>query len=89
MANYYRKNVIHVDTNGYTLAGNVYINSARYIAGTGTRFQVRGDAASDGPVLYEVDGASDNYDENLCIQAVGGIYVEVTGSDADLYLYLK
>lgn len=88
MANYYKHNVIHVDTSGYTLSGQVRINAVKYIAGTTSSFNIRANAASDGPILYTVDGDADNYEEGLNIRAKNGIYVEAGASDAELYIYL-
>lgn len=87
MANYQSANVIHVDTDNYQYSGPITITGVKFIAGTSSSITIRGNAASDGPILYYVDGSADIF-EDVQIRDSKGIWVDVV-ADGQAYIYLQ
>jgi hypothetical protein len=85
MANTRGASVWRVDTTA-ALPDAKRIVGFKFIAGSSATFTVR-DAASDGNIIYYVDGASDVF-EQVKIVAGQGIHVTVGGSGGILYVYL-
>lgn len=87
MANYYKNNVIFVDTdNANYTDGPIYVEKIKYIGNTNGSITIR-DGGSAGDILWTQDGTTD-VAEDISFRASNGIWVDVANG-ASVFIYLR
>lgn len=81
-----KETVIRIDADNDTVAGILNICGIRYMPGTSA--SIKADASSSGMVLWETLATTEFFD-NVEIRVKDGIWVDLAGAGAVLYLYLE
>ena len=87
MANYSKSNVHFVDQDATTIAGNIRIVGIKYIGNASGTLNIKGEASTNGEILWEEAGTTNVYNQ-VSIRDQKGIFITLTNG-ATVYIYTR